>query len=428
MACFGFKRLDITVETMASHIVFLTSVPWFIRDRDRFGLRELVDEGFSIDVWVLGPLLFPRLSESVLRSTREPPIPARWFGSYTEVKAALAELCPDKVFVMAYVELCVASLPLFRLLSTLKIRYGISRANSLPAPAPIHQGSKQKSLALAFRRLIGELSVQRVMDAAVRHILPRSVIGVSSPSIIVVGGSRSIPPSSSRAGLLPLLYAHQLDYDKYLSLRSGEGASVAAQEFREVAVFIDHNPVSDSDYDIYGCQPPCTEDRYYPALCAFFAEIERKLGLEVVIAAHPKTSRDERAAVLFEGRRVFHGKTDRLISGCSLVINHYSTAVNFAVLFRKPLVFLTSDQLDNGYMEGRMTLAMAECFGKIPINIDGNIAVDWNRELEVDEKRYEAYQEAYIKTKNSPQCFSWSILGAYLKSLDAKSVDAALVI
>ena len=69
---------------------------------------------------------------------------------------------------------------------------------------------------------------------------------------------------------------------------------------------------------------------------------------------------------VFGGRELLQGETARLVNDSSLVIAHYSYAVNFAVLYRKPLIFLTTDELKASFRRPAIE-AISSHFHKNPL-------------------------------------------------------------
>jgi len=80
-------------------------------------------------------------------------------------------------------------------------------------------------------------------------------------------------------------------------------------------------------------------DLYYKHLIEYFDHVERCTGMEIVVAAHPKSKYTPN---FFGNRRVLINCTERLIFESSLVLAHFSTAVCYAVKYKKPLVFISS--------------------------------------------------------------------------------------
>jgi hypothetical protein len=57
---------------------------------------------------------------------------------------------------------------------------------------------------------------------------------------------------------------------------------------------------------------------------------------------------------------------------------------------------------------------MANAFGKVPINVDSNIIVDFNKELEIDNAAYSEYKRRYIKVTESKDIPFWEIFSGHI--------------
>ena len=97
------------------------------------------------------------------------------------------------------------------------------------------------------------------------------------------------------------------------------------------------------------------------------------------------------------------------------MIAHSSTALQFAILLKKPVIFLTTNELQNDSNFSGQIKASAKSIGKNPINIDEPFTIDWEKELRVDEKCYDDYIDMYIKKKGSEELNTWQILANRLK-------------
>lgn len=112
-----------------------------------------------------------------------------------------------------------------------------------------------------------------------------------------------------------------------------------------------------------------TAEAWYPALCKFFKRVENEFNLEVVIAGHPK-GKHPHISPLFEGRKVYYGLTRELVMGCEFVITRQSAAVSFAIIYKKPVIIITSNQLQNNELTDLSIRCIAEELGQKIINID----------------------------------------------------------
>ena len=133
----------------------------------------------------------------------------------------------------------------------------------------------------------------------------------------------------------------------------------------------------------------------------------------MVIAADPR-SNYENLPDYFRGRTCIRGKTIDLIRESQLVLAHRSTALSFASLYYKPVIFMTCDYLDKRF-DGQQIREMAKCFGKKPLFMENDNHIDWNEELKIDKNYYDRYRQSYIKSKCSTGLPFWQVVADRLK-------------
>jgi hypothetical protein len=158
-------------------------------------------------------------------------------------------------------------------------------------------------------------------------------------------------------------------------------------------------PLFSADDLMYGYRTPITADKWYPALVNLFNIIENKTGNKVVIAAHPKHQYSLENKHYFGNRKIFHGKTQDIVSHASLVLNTYSTSVSYAIMFNKPVLVLLSDELiENNTDLLYDTKAHASMLGCPTINID---KIDENlfNNFSVNSEKYLAYKNKYLSSR-----------------------------
>lgn len=142
---------------------------------------------------------------------------------------------------------------------------------------------------------------------------------------------------------------------------------------------------------------------YYRKLNEFFDKAEAKLGIPVIIAAHPKSSyKDE-----FNGRTVIKGKTNALVAQSTVVFTHHSISMFYAVLYRKQLALLTMNEFKFARAKSfamQIVHYMMELYAQ---NLHCSlINIDDREELtlrEVDMASYERFEKKYIKGTSAKQ-------------------------
>lgn len=391
---------------MINKVLFLVSNPFNQRDFERFGIELLLENDFDVEVWDLSEVLSPLLVKHY-----KLPDPINWQHCkvFTNKKHALKELknIPPDTFIINLIGYSLKSYWLYRALSASQAGYAVHMSNALPFIE-----IDRKLILLYLRKLnnVRWTKLLSLMKKVVNHSfyqVPFTLLGIKPASLILAGGEQCLKYPYPTDKTTEVLWAHTLDYDIYLKERE-----IPFTE-RHIAVFLD---------EYLPFHPDCIEspiinaDKYYPVLNKFFSRVEQELGLEVVIAAHPR-SQYEKHPDYFEGREWVRGKTVRLVKESQLVLTHSSTALNFANLFCKPVVFLTSHDLDKD-RHGPFIKLMANWFGKEPIFIDRDININWERELTVSVSSYDSYLRAYIKTDHSEDFPFWQIVANRLKKWD----------
>ena len=109
------------------------------------------------------------------------------------------------------------------------------------------------------------------------------------------------------------------------------------------------------------------------------------------------------------------GDTINQVRQSNLVVIHESTTMNFAVIYKKPLIFITNNCLNSSAYPFYETInTKAKLLDKRCVNIDNNSIVDIENNLEINKKVYRNYFENYIKFKG-PKKFQADIIFEQLK-------------
>ncbi len=203
------------------------------------------------------------------------------------------------------------------------------------------------------------------------------------------------------------------DFDDARKIKDIE-ASADAEKY---CVFIDSylpyhsdNVVSDIDIE------PIS---YFRSMNVFFDRIEDKYGLEVIVAAHPK-SQYEIIGNKYNGRKIIKGQTGKLVKDSKFVLNNESSALTHALFFNKSMVFLTTDNINNikgWYANNYLMLAnMLDC-PLINVDIPAEMQkVDFNN-VRVNYEKYDDFKYKYQTSKESENEWSYDIILKELKKL-----------
>jgi len=398
-------------------VIYFIASPFSKRDYDRFGVDIVKDNGFDIEVWDLTPIL----DEEAYKVTKVPdPVDyeytnCRLFLNKVNLYKQIREIDSNSLVITMF-GIDYKTYFIYKELLKSDISYALFHANTIPlhtnTRSSYSTGYKNR-LFLLFNKIktINIYKFRKVIFESIsKHLLK-----IQPPAFILAGGSKTIdnykPPIGEKT---KIIWGHTLDYDLYLDDLRRSSTSVFKN--KEYAVFIDGYWPFYTDYVRMKVRSPVSPEQYYPLLCKFFSDVEKETGFEVIIAAHPRSNYNEHPDY-FSGRKAIRGKTRELIRDSKLVLMHYSTSLNFAVLYNKPVIFFTTDQMERFNMDANYIRSYSSELNKNFINISGNYKIDWQEELKIDDKSYDDYREKYIKRRNTKEKYFWEIVVDEVKKL-----------
>lgn len=388
-------------------VIFLVENRFSRRDYQRFGVEFLLKNGFDVEVWELTPLVHPEFFRDSSCSDLFNFDGFKVFNDRQEAYSKFLNLSQGD-FVVTFIDFKWPTLWFYKALSRSRINYSVYCTPPFPCSVIkktwLHVLVGRVKAISSFRRLETwkRLFIMR---------LPLWCLGVRPASVIfAAGGEKCLDSKYYRFPIYKkteLLQLHALDYDLYLKEKD------MSYKERPVAVFLDELYPFHPDYKMMKRSPPINTDSYFRLLNNFFDLVEEKTGLEVIIAGHPRFDYENHPDY-FKGRKCIRNKTINLIKESKLVLSHSSTAINFANLFYKPVIFMTCSDLDKTYENGYIK-ECAKHFNKTAIYIDRNNNIDWKKELMVSKPHYDNYKRLYIKIEKSENLPFWQIVANRLK-------------
>jgi hypothetical protein len=389
-----------TTPGSARRVVYLIDQPFDERNFHRFGVQAWIDRQWDVEVWDLTPWAHPQVWHSFTERGHR----LKEFAGYFPVASRsdfLRRLRGPRA-IEYFIDLAGDSFHSVAARWALK-RAGAARIVCATGSMPLPDRAGNRSPAARLRKLVaqGPRGGWKALSGA---LINKAVAARIPPDLAVISGTQSMTLARNGKGVIK---AHNFDYDIYLALQRS-----AVTHAAPYAVFIDQDYCFHLEFVYQGTGSVVTAERYFPAVCNGLEAIAAALKLDVRIAAHPRASYEQRDKERpFRSFPMERGRTAELIRGCDVVICHDSTAIQYAVLFRKPIIFLTTDELSRAY-EGASIEKFAAALGKRPINLDrANLAtVDWRGELKVDPERYADYRRKYIKAEGSPELPLWTIV------------------
>lgn len=395
---------------MERKISFYNDTPLAERDYQRYGFEIFLSRGFQVSFLDMTRVLHPDYLANY-----EPP-------SLSSFQGIVVARSPDdtlafvdrnrRAFAIVLIRYDAKTRFLYEAFKQHDVQYAQYESISLPVRIEPTVGQRVTRL-WEERRKSGWLSVcesivhkaSRRCVSLVANFLPSYFEEVQLPRYSLRAARKAIRIGPRLGWNSEILWLHYLDYDLHLELKKN-GMPEPKSPY---CVFLDEYFPFHPDFFIHGNAPlQMDTDKYYGGLSRFFDYVEAKTSMSVIIAAHPRARYDQRPDY-FRGRRIEQFKTCELVSRAEFVIVHESTSISFAVMFGKPVVFLTCDEIEKtpyGFRIGNW----AATLGKRPINVDHDIPCDLERECVVNKEEYREYFINYIKIPGTPEKPYWEVV------------------
>lgn len=371
------------------------------RDRDRLGIDFMRGRGHKVTVLDAADMVHPAVQHD-RRHYADSDIDIRVESERSKLSDHLPMLRrSDIVFNFAESGLCTkGNLPVLRLISQSGKPYLTQYTNAFPG------FMRYRGEPAARRRRVADV-ISRLGDidpanSAISRLPPR-LLGVDAPRFHVVGGMKSAAHGRLADDGTTRVFAHAMDFELYRN----EAAKRPPQT--ETAVFLDEYLPYHPDLAAMGLESPMEAGAYFACLRRLFDRIETELGLEVVIAANPRADYSDKPGVFGE-RRIVRYQTAPLVAQSRLVVAHRSTAVNFAVLFRKPLLITAMRETYRHVSQRPYFDGLSEALAQPIQYFDDPGDVDLETALTVNDRAYDGYIDDYIKRIGSPDLPFWQIV------------------
>ncbi|RTY90312.1 hypothetical protein EKL32_21230 [Flavobacterium sp. GSN2] len=155
---------------------------------------------------------------------------------------------------------------------------------------------------------------------------------------------------------------------------------------------------------------------YFKEVNGFFDRLELATGKKVIIAAHPKAERYKDFNP-FNKRQIYFNQSHDLVREASLVLTHVSTAVCFPICYKKKIVLLVSDYLNE--VLPQFLIVAKSIVNACDVTI---IAMDKENEIHIPElinlSKYSEFKFKYLTSIESENQLSKDIFIHFLKSED----------
>jgi hypothetical protein len=196
---------------------------------------------------------------------------------------------------------------------------------------------------------------------------------------------------SSRISKKKIISYHSFDYNSFLK-NTKNYANNYRKTKKDQITFVDNNLLYHPDYKYHSANAPVTKD-YYKILNKFLDFIENKFNINLLVALNPKSD-FHLVKKLYPNRRMYINQTHKLIAKSKAVILHQSTTLGLAIILKKPVIFITTNELNKSWYKN-LIYEQARILSCKVFNIDSKNDVNL---IDLDNLKYpkELYKKYFI--------------------------------
>ena len=147
---------------------------------------------------------------------------------------------------------------------------------------------------------------------------------------------------------------------------------------------------------------------------SFFKKAESFYNLKLIVASHPRSNYHLHKEI-FKNRTIIKGKTADLIKDCEHVFMHASNALSYAVLYRKPISFISTNEINNSFFKNTIDV-FSKFFSKKYLNIDNYTENDFLELVDktINDSVYQKYEREFLIHPESSKDLFWEIYSEYI--------------
>lgn len=388
-----------------SKVIFVGYLPITDKLEANFHMNEIRDSGIEVEYWDVS-----FIREIAYKfEDYQGIIPQQVFHSYSEVRKELSHIERKSTLFVSCMTYDGIVLRLFLIFTLYRCIIAAFGNNTMPMAKFSYSKvlrSSKLTVDLFRRAILNKLSKYLKVIQIVRGFDYIFVSGRNG----LTGIGRHTKREVCQAGVINI---NSDDYDIFLEIRNRPRVNK-----ERYILFLDQYFPLHPDLEFCGIKA-IDADNYYSLLNNWFSALESYFHLPVVIAAHPKAIR-YKSEDFFDGRKVVYNETANYCKEAEFVIAHNSTSINYAVVFEKPIVFLTSLDIDETMPYQAASIRMFADYLNKSITYMDNPSDISNISLKIDKKLYEDYKYEYLTSIESENNFTKDIVIRFLKDGSSK--------
>jgi hypothetical protein len=386
--------------------ILLVSQYFSSRDYERYGIRELEKNDLNVQIWDLTNILYPNIIWV------EDSTSIHNLKKFKKLKNIVQEInfLEKSTYFISTIIFNYKSYKIFRAISKNNLNFGLTGPYTTNHELSFNTKHKQISFIGRNKNLNFRLFFEKLLNKLIVNKIALKLFGFKYASHFFIGGGSQ---SGARGPLInaktKLMHIHAANYDIYLKHKNLELSE-------DYILYLDQYIPFHSDFLFNNQDNTFEVNEYYQNLRFLFNNIERAYGLKVIIAAHPKANYEDKPG-LFGDRVIKQGvvSSSKAIINAKMILQHATMTLSLCVLFKKPIIFLTSSSFNNT-LEGSLINAYANYFNTIPLDCKADLS-NINAHF-ADMNKYNEYVDAVVKMNGTNDESFWIQISNTIKKIN----------
>ena len=368
---------------------FLDNFDW-----ERYEL-DLLSKSYLVEVHVLINLVHPHLkNKNYNKFSKNKKI--KIFKNLDEWREKINDYQKKNHFIFQTFPYNFVALKIFQIVKKKGFKTSIIYINNLPTYSDYKistntiENFHKKFLSAVFRPKHSLATIKKILITCFFKIFKNYF----STDFSIIGGNKKSNFSS-----LKTIRINSWDYSKTL-----RKSSRIVNKKNYILYLSDGETRYQSDSQLWNTERVENSKLYLKKLNLFFNKIEKKYNLEILIAAHPRSNPKLTRDIELGKRKSFYGKTFELTKNAKFIMSCGSTALSYAVLLKKPILFIfSSSQQKKNVSFNKFANFFANILNCKRVDIDNYFNAENESFKPVDQKSYEKYQKNFIVNKANKQ-------------------------
>lgn len=390
---------------MKNKVIFITSSKFMKRDFVRFGLKIFYDYGYQIEIINITQYISPE----ILYNQEDHYYDEALFNfTIIDTLQSLEKLIDKNcksICILKFDTQCNKGYDILKILQSPNIVTVKTFLGLIPkwqSNLEYHSNNQFKQIIRVFFILKKNRNLFKLLNKIQKKLFLFFRKRLYIDYVLTSNKETFLEVSSGRK-YKNLLEIHSMDYDKYLEARNKKDRLYE----KKYVVFVDQNLMFHEDFKRINADINFDIQKYFNDLNNFFNIIERLYGVDVVISAHPRVEK-KTYSKYYDNRKMFFNKTEYLIKDSEFVIFHYSTSINYAILFQKQILFITNKTLNDNFSIGERIGQYSNIVDQPLISIDKELNI-LPQLKDINLKKYREYKNKYIKKDETVEDYIWNV-------------------